>query len=280
MMRRLSSDGRCVSVVALTTPQQLAERLDDPHALVVQVTSAARYEAGHVPGAVLVTPTDLVSGIPPATGSLPDRDRLTALVRRIGLTPDAEVIAYDDEGGGWAGRLLWTLDVIGHRRWSYLDGGLHAWVGEGRPLRAEVVERDASTIDVDIDRTPIADAEEIIARLHDPELTIWDCRSRAEFIGSKSGSRRAGHIPGAVHLDWLDLMDPARNLRLRTDLQDVLDRAGIRTNAEIITHCQTHHRSGLSYLVGRLLGMTSIRAYPGSWADWGNRSDTPIETQE
>ncbi len=265
-------------MASLITPEQLTRRLDDPKTLIIQVTTAAAYTAGHLPGAVLVTPGDLVSGVPPATGSLPDRDRLTNLVRRIGLTPESEVVAYDDEGGGWAGRLLWTLDVIGHRRWSYLDGGLHAWVGEGRALSTDAVQRTPSAMDIAFDAAPIAEAEEILARLQDETLTIWDCRSRAEFVGAKSGSRRAGHIPGAIHLDWLDLMDPSRNLRLRTDLADVLGRAGIRKDADIVTHCQTHHRSGLSYLVGRLLGMPRIRAYPGSWADWGNRTDTPIET--
>jgi thiosulfate/3-mercaptopyruvate sulfurtransferase len=186
------------------------------------------------------------------------------------------VVAYDDEGGGWAGRLLWTLDVIGHARWAYLDGGLHAWVGAGRALSTEPVSCLPSDIEVVIHPEPVAELEEIRTRLDDPTVTIWDCRSAAEFAGIRSGSRRAGHIPGARHLDWLELMDPARHFRLRSDLDDVLARAGISASAEVIAHCQTHHRSGLAYLVGRLRGFPKIRAYPGSWAEWGNRDDTPV----
>ncbi|NJN52194.1 MAG: sulfurtransferase [Gammaproteobacteria bacterium] len=260
------------------TCEDLALRIGQPDALIVQVTAEARYAAGHIEGAVLVTPNELVSGVPPAAGQLPDRERLQRLFGRIGLTRDVEVIAYDDEGGGWAGRLLWTLDVIGHARWSYLDGGLHAWLGEGRSLSTTDVERPPSELDITIDRAPIAEVSDIVSRLDDPSLTIWDCRSEAEYLGTRSGSQRAGHIPGARHLDWLDLMDPARQLRLRSDLPGILERAGIRTDSDIITHCQTHHRSGLSYLVARLLGLPRIRAYHGSWAEWGNRSDTPIAT--
>jgi 3-mercaptopyruvate sulfurtransferase SseA len=107
---------------------------------------------------------------------------------------------------------------------------------------------------------------------------VWDCRSAEEFRGQKSGSARAGHIPGAVHLDWLDLMDRARALRLRTDLEALLAERGIDRGRDVVTHCQTHHRSGLSYLVARLLDFPRIRAYPGSWSEWGNRTDTPVAT--
>ncbi len=277
MMRPRPRQMREVPVAELMTATTLHQRLNERKVRIVQVTSAARFAAGHVPGAVLVTPNELVSGVAPAVGKLPDRKRLTALIQRLGLDHDTCVVAYDDEGGGWAGRLLWTLDVVGHRNWAYLDGGLNAWVADGLPLSTEISAPTPSTAAITIDRDPIIDVEEILARLGDSSLAIWDCRSEAEYRGTKSGSARAGRIPGALHLDWLDLMDPTRHLRLRTDLPGLLAGAGIRREADIVTHCQTHHRSGLSYLVGRLLGL-SIRAYDGSWAEWGNRTDTPVET--
>jgi thiosulfate/3-mercaptopyruvate sulfurtransferase len=114
--------------------------------------------------------------------------------------------------------------------------------------------------------------------MEDPDQLIWDVRSAEEFAGARSGSRRAGHIPGAVNLDWMALKDPARQLRLVGDLEALLNSHGISHDRRIITHCQTHHRSGLSYLVGRLLGFPGIRAYHGSWAEWGNRDDLPVTT--
>ncbi len=248
--------------------------------LVVQVTSRQVYDAAHIEGSVCVEPAELVSGAPPATGRLPDVERLASLFGRLGLGADRQVVTLDDEGGGWAGRFAWTLDVIGRRDWIYLDGGLHAWHQGGLPLVSgppAQVEAGAH-VDIAIDRTPIAEAEDILDRLDDPDLTVWDCRSWEEYAGQRAAAARAGHIPGAVHLDWLELMQRDRGLRLIDDLAGLLERRGIGAQQEVIAHCQTHHRSGLAYMVARLLGFPRTRAYHGSWSEWGNRPDTPIET--
>ncbi len=219
-----------------------------------------------------------MDGTPPATGKLPDPERLTRLFARLGYTPAAQVVLYDEEGGGWAGRMAWTLDIIGHDGWCYLDGGLHAWHAAGLPLEAgPPIPTTPTNVSLSLDRAPVAEIEDVLEAINSGAEVIWDVRSREEFDGKKSGSPRAGHIPGAMHLDWLALKDPSRALRLTDDLGALLARHGLTGDKPIITHCQTHHRSGLSYMVGRLLGYR-IRAYPGSWSEWGNRDDTPIES--
>ena len=237
----------------------------------------ASYMAAHVPGAVLVEPRELVCGIPPATGRLPGLEQLTALFSRIGYRPDLDIVACDDEGGGWAGRFLWTLDVIGHRNWGYLNGGIHAWIAAGR--RAETGPGTApqlTRVSLEIDTVPIAEADDVLNAIGDPRQVILDVRSAEEFNGMRRAARRAGHIPGAVNVDWLALKNPFDSQRLVRDIEGLLSRHGIGPEKSVITHCQTHHRSGLSYLVGRLLGYPNIRAYHGSWSEWGNRDDLPV----
>lgn len=242
------------------------------------MAAADDYARYHIPGALLVTPPELLHGAAPAPGRLPGLARLQALFGRLGFSRDQHYVVYDDEGGGWAGRFAWTLDVLGHTDWSYLDGGIHAWSEVGGPLESGKCQYPQATAPVlTIDSGPIAEVEDVLAAIDDPQQIIWDVRSREEYLGLRSASARAGHIPGAKHLDWLMLKDPDRAMRLVENLPALLAEHEVDPTKPVITHCQSHHRSGLSYMVGRLLGFADIRAYHGSWGEWGNRDDLPIE---
>ena len=261
--------------VEVLEPDAVAD-LPETNTLLVQVTSSALFEQAHIPGAVLIEPAELVCGIPPASGKLPSTAQIAATLSRVGYQPDQRIIAFDDEGGGWAGRLFWTLDVIGHYDWAYLDGGLHAWHAAGLPLaQGASAPAPAEPCEITIDTAPIAEISDVMAAIDDADSVIWDVRSAEEYAGLRSGSARRGHIPGAVNLDWELLKDANRQLRLIDSLDDVAASLGLLQAKQIITHCQTHHRSGLSYLVGRLLGL-NIKAFHGSWAEWGNDPNTPI----
>ena len=261
--------------VEVLEPDAVAD-LPETDTLLVQVTSSALFEQAHIPGAVLIEPGELVCGIPPAGGKLPSAAQISATLSRIGYQPQQRIIAFDDEGGGWAGRLCWTLDVIGHYDWAYLDGGLHAWHAAGLPLAQSFsTPAPAEPCGISIDTDPIAEIADVMAAIDDADSVIWDVRSAEEYAGLRSGSARRGHIPGAVNLDWELLKDANRQLRLIDNLEAVADSLGLFQAEQVITHCQTHHRSGLSYLVGRLLGL-NIKAFHGSWAEWGNDPSTPI----
>jgi|TARA_Y100000310_G_scaffold345518_1_gene465889 thiosulfate/3-mercaptopyruvate sulfurtransferase len=260
----------------IVEPEELQSELSNSRLLLVDLCQEETYSRSHLPGAIHVSPRELIGGVKPATGKLPDRQRLSDLFSRIGLRSDQHLVAYDDEGGGWAGRFLWTLDVIGHAAHSYLNGGLIAWTEEKRPLESQPNQPTAAMVSVSINRQPIVDKEYLLSHLDDPGVVIWDARSASEFNGSKVQAARGGHIPGAVNLDWLDTMDRNRGLRIRSDIEKILIDHGISRDKEVITHCQTHHRSSLTYLIGKSLGYR-IKAYDGSWSEWGNDPHTPID---
>jgi len=258
-------------------PADLAARLAAPELILVDLTSATRYAEGHLPGARFVDPKQTQLGQPPAPGLLPSLGQIESLFGALGHRPDAVYVVYDDEGGGWAGRFIWLLDVIGHHRYHYLNGGLHAWLGDGRPVTQQVPEAGTAELSLTLDDAPTATRAYIESRLGDDDLVIWDARSPAEYRGEKLFAARGGHIPGAVNFEWTAAMDPARALRIREDIAEQLKGLGIVPEKEIITHCQTHHRSGLTYLLAKSLGYPRVKGYAGSWAEWGNLPDTPVQ---
>lgn len=264
----------------LIEPADLEPLLNHPNLLIVDLCRPEQYASAHIPGAVYLPFTQLMSGQQPGPGKLPPEAALSQLFSALGLTPDTHVVAYDDEGGGWAGRLIWTLDVLGHKHYSYLNGGLHAWAGEQRPLEEGVNVPTPTTYKAVYHSQPIMTKEEILQRLEIPSFVIWDARSPEEYAGIRHSAMKNGHIPGAVNYEWVRAMDRHNGLRIRKleEVRQELAALGIDGDKHIVTHCQSHHRSGFTYLLGKILGFEDIQAYPGSWSEWGNDPDTPVET--
>lgn len=265
------------SLPLVIEPTDLLKKLNNKNFILIDIGHPVRFAQGHIQGAYHIDPNQLR----PKTGFmgfLPSLSDLEALFGGIGYRPDLTYVVYDDEGGGWAGRFIWMLDSIGHKNYHYLNGGLYAWAKEGYPLSAEQTPRLISTTpSLHLDTTPTATLDYIQDRLQAEDLVIWDARSPDEYDGDKVLANRGGHIPGAINFEWTAAMDMANGLRIREDIADCLIKLGITRDKEIITHCQTHHRSGFTYLIAKALGYPRVKAYAGSWSEWGNNPNTPVE---
>lgn len=260
-------------------PAELEKHLGAENLLIVDLCRPETYAQAHVPGAVHLDYAQIVAARPPAMGMLPDAAPLSDVLSSIGMTPDRHVVAYDDEGGGRASRLLWTLDALGHSRYSLLNGGLHTWLNDRHGVSNEPVKKVRSDYTVKFDNKVVADKNYIMKHLRDAGVIIVDTRTPAEYRGETRRAERTGHIPGAVNFDWMNSIDQARSVRLKPadELKRVLTGLGVTPDKEVITYCQTHHRSAHTYIVLKSLGYPRVRGYPGSWSEWGNSPETPIE---
>ena len=264
----------------IVDPETVVRELDDDHLVVVDVGKLALYKQAHIPGARFLDYGHLVANRGRTHGLLPEQRHLETLFSSLGIGPETRVVACDDEGGGKAARLVWTLHCAGHNKASLLNGGLHAWLNEGFPHTPATGAAEPARFEYHDDPAPLITGDEILARIDDEQLQLLDARSLAEYNGEQRFSMRAGHIPGAIHYEWTRALDQARNLRLRDteSLLQELSSLGFDNTKEIGCYCQTHHRSSLSWVMLKHLGFTHVKGYPGSWSDWGNRSDYPAET--
>ena len=264
----------------LIEPDELQSHLHNPNLLIVDMNRAETYAEVHLPHAIHLEYNSLVRKEPPAMGMLPSETELANILGAIGLTPDRHVVAYDEEGNSRTTRLLWTLSVLGHDRYSLLNGGLEAWQEEDRPVTAVPVQPTPSPYTAQFKRAnDVVDKDWILQHLRDPDVQLLDTRSPGEYEGRILRAARGGHIPGAINFDYVNAMDTARALRLKpaVALRELLQEAGVNDKKEIVVYCQTHHRSSHTFFVLKYLGFPRVKAYPGSWSEWGNLPETPIE---
>ncbi len=264
----------------LVEPAELQTRLDHPDLLLVDLSGADSYHNYHLPGALHLEYSRITGELPDSPGPIPARLPLAQALAETGLSDRHHLVAYDDGDGAQACRLLWTLDLIGHKNYSLLNGGLGGWTAAALPVEQEKRSRPLRRQPFEyVSNAPVAGLLYILQHLGDASLTIVDARTPEEYRGEDLRARRGGHIPGAINLDHRLLLDSEHNHRLRppAQLRTIVQQAGIEGGKELICHCQSHRRSALLYIALKSLGFKRLKAYPGSWAEWGNNLDTPIE---
>lgn len=269
----------------LIDAEQLVPHLGNDKLRIVDLSRASVYDQLHIPHTLHLKPKFLVRQDEQATGLLPDVEGLQELIRYLNISPEHHVVVYDDEGGAWAGRLIWNLHCLGFENTSLLNGGIHAWLAAGLPTTSEVEQFEPVSALVQVDQAKIQqyriEYTELLEKVQSSQVQLWDCRTEDEYTGLRLAARRGGHIPNALHFEWSTALNRENHLRLHPleRTQQRLEQLGFNLNEPVVVYCQSHHRSGLAYILGRLLGW-NIQAYDGAWSEWGNRLDSPIITGE
>ena len=269
----------------LIEAEQLVPHLGNEKLRIVDLTRSSVYEQLHIPHAIHLKPKYLVRQQEQASGLLPDEAGLKQLIEILNISADHHVVVYDDEGGAWAGRLIWNLHCLGFYNTSLLNGGIHAWLGANFPTSSEVEEivpvEHLLNVKTENISQPRIEYSKLLQQVKADQVQIWDCRTAEEYTGQRLAARRGGHIPSARHFEWSTALNRQNHLKLHPleRTQQRLEQLGFQFDQPVVVYCQSHHRSGLAYIIGRLLGW-DIQAYDGAWSEWGNRLDSPIITGE
>jgi thiosulfate/3-mercaptopyruvate sulfurtransferase len=237
----------------------------------------AAYDSGHVPGAVFVDlDADLAAPGSPAAGRhpLPDPDDFAAAMMRLGIGDDDAVVAYDDQGGIMAARLVWMLRAIGHDA-ALLDGGIGAYDG---PLETAAPVPDAKRF---TPRPWPADRVASIDDAADAANVVLDARQRERYLGEPSPlDPRAGHIPGARSLPARENLDAEGRFLPVEALRGKLAAAGVDGRAPVVSSCGSGVTACHNLLVIEHAGLPPGRLYPGSWSQWSSDPARPAETRD
>jgi thiosulfate/3-mercaptopyruvate sulfurtransferase len=261
----------------LWSVDELKSRLSDPGIVLMDMRPPEAYANGHIPGARSfdIFGISLIDTRPePLEAFL---WMIEHLVQAKGVNQDSTVVVYDDVAGMRSARLFWFLEFFGHEDVHVLNGGFKAWQAAALPTTHEATIPKAGNFKMKRRPELLATATDVLTKLRDPAVVIVDTRSDDEYTGRVVRSRRGGAIPGAVHLEWTNNLDAGGFLKSADELKNMYAERGITADKEVVPHCQGAYRSAHTYLALRLIGYPDVRNYLGSWGEWGNRVDLPIE---
>jgi thiosulfate/3-mercaptopyruvate sulfurtransferase len=286
-MSAISSRGYVHPDVLVST-EWVAAHLSDPAIRIVESNEdPLLYPSGHLPGAVEVDWSNDLND--PLRRDYLDKAGFERLMARLGVAQNTTVIFYGDKNNWWACYAFWVFQLFGHTNAKVMDGGRLKWEQEKRPLTRDVPNYPATsyTAPPRDDNRIRAFRDQVLAHV-DARLPLVDVRSPDEYTGKllhmanypQEGALRGGHIPGAQSIPWARAANPEDGtFKSAADLRAIYeDEKGLKPGDDIIAYCRIGERSSHTWFVlTYLLGYQKVRNYDGSWTEWGNSVNVPIE---
>ena len=270
----------------LVATEWLAEHLDDDDIAIAEVDeNPDLYEEAHIPGAVKLHWRDDLQD--PVERDLVDKPTFERLMSERGISNETTLVLYGDRNNWFAAYAYWYLKIYGHQDVRILDGGRQKWVDEGRELTTETPQpKQAEYQASDRDESIRTYRDAVKEGIGQQTKALVDVRSPQEYAGEliappgyeQEGAQRAGHIPTAASIPWAAAVRDDGTFKTVDELRELYEDKGVTPEKDVTAYCRIGERSAHTWFVLReLLGYETVKNYDGSWTEWGNLVDVPIE---
>ena len=270
----------------LVTADWLAEHLNDDGVVVAEVDeNPDLYDEGHIAGAVKLHWRDDLQD--PVERDLVDKPTFERLLSERGIANDTTLVLYGDKNNWFAAYAYWYLKIYGHGDVRILDGGRQKWADEGREFTTETPQPQQADYKAnERDESIRTYRDSVRAQIGEQSKALVDVRSPQEYAGDliappgyeQEGAQRAGHIPTAASIPWATAVRDDGTFKSADELRELYEGKGVTPEKEVTAYCRIGERSAHTWFVLReLLGYETVKNYDGSWTEWGNLVDVPIE---
>jgi thiosulfate/3-mercaptopyruvate sulfurtransferase len=256
----------------LISPNELLKKIEKPDLILVDSRSYKDYLEGHIPGAVNLDFFYYHWSDTSKDGINAFEKQMENLLSFLGVTNNKIVVFYDEISGMSAARGVWTLMYFSHPNTFMLDGGFKKWKSLGLVTETKTNGFKPEKFSGKINKDVIAGYEYINKKIG--KIKLLDARGKDEYNGVTIRAARKGHIPTAINIDWMLNVNDDGTMKSNEDLAKTYN---FSKDDEIITYCQGGYRAANSFVALKLLGFKNVKVYLGSWGEWGNKLDLPIE---
>ena len=252
---------------------------ENENLVIISARNPDDYAKKHIDGAINLYHKELyrADGV---DAMLKPAEEIAEILSVKGISPDSKIVIYDDGENKLAGRIYWILDYIGAKDVSILNGHLKSWAKIRGKVSKNPVSIESTEFTAALKNSVYASMDYVKANKDKAGILLVDVRSQEEYDGKNEDEKlsRKGHIPGAIHFEYKNVLNDNGTLKIAEELSKVFNSAGITKDKEIILYCATSVRAGIVYMTLKsIMKFPNVRVYDGAFYEWESFTDNPVE---